>query len=231
MTALERRWQPLVDRFETFLDEPVRFRARFILALLVVPLVLSFAAPLWRIRLEAPQYPQGLEMHVYAYRLDGGHHGHDIDEINELNHYIGMRKLTRAEFADLDWIPFAIGVLGLLTIRAAAIGKVRTLIDLSVLTAYVSLFAFARFVYRLYVFGHDLDSHAAVTIEPFMPVVIGTKQVANFTTHSWPDWGSAGMGLFALGVIAVTIWHCRVGYVEAWKLKRVPAAEPGPARV
>jgi hypothetical protein len=216
MAAWEDRFQPLVDRFATFLDEPIRFRARFVLAALVVPLVFSFAAPLWRITLEAPQYPRGLAMYVYAHQIEGGHDGHDIEEINELNHYIGMRRLTRSEFADLDWIPFAIGALALLTLRAAAIGKVRSLIDLSVVTAYFSLFSFARFVYRLYVFGHDLDSRAAVTIAPFMPVVVGTKQVANFTTHSWPDWGSAGMATFAIGVLAVTAWHCRRGYVEAW---------------
>jgi copper chaperone NosL len=217
--------QPLVDRFEKFLDEPIRFRSRFVLAVLIVPLALSFFVPLWRISLEAPQYPRGLHMDVYAYKLEGGHGGHDIDEINELNHYIGMRRLTRAEFADLDWIPFAIGVLGLLTLRAALIGKVRSLIDLSVMTSYVTLFAFLRFVYRLYVFGHDLDPRAAVDIPPFMPVVVGTKQVANFTTHSWPEWGTLGMGLFACGVIAVTVWHCRVGYLEAWRRGKAAAVE------
>ncbi len=218
--TLHAKLQPLVDRFEAFLDEPIRFRSRLWLALLVIPLVLSFTQPLWRISMEAPQYPQGLHMDVYAYKLGAGHNGHDIDEINELNHYIGMRRISRAEFADLDWIPFALGVLGLLTLRAAVIGKVRALVDLSVLTGYVTAFALARFVYRLYVFGHDLDPHAAVSIPPFMPVVLGTRQVANFTTHSWPAWGTAFMVVFAGGVVGLTIWHCWVGYLEAWRSKR-----------
>jgi copper chaperone NosL len=214
--TLENKLRPLVDRFEAFLDEPIRFRSRILLALLVVPLVLSSASPLWRISMEAPQYPQGLYLDVYAYKLVGGHQGHDIQEINELNHYIGMRRITRSEFQDLDWIPFALGFLAILTLRAAAVGKVRSLIDLSVLTAYVGAFSLARFVYKLYVFGHDLDPHAPVNIAPFMPVVLGTKQVANFTTHSWPSLGTVLMSVFAGGVVAIAVWHCWVGYREAW---------------
>jgi copper chaperone NosL len=214
--TLETKLRPLVDRFEAFLDEPIRFRSRILLVLLVIPLVLSFTQPLWRISMEAPQYPQGLYLDVYAYKLGGGHDGHDIQEINELNHYIGMRRIERSQFEDLDWIPFALGFLTILTLRAAAIGKVRSLIDLSVLTAYVGLFSLARFVYKLWVFGHDLDPRAPVNITPFMPVVVGTKQVANFTTHSWPGPGTVFMSVFAVGVLLIAAWHCWVGYREAW---------------
>lgn len=214
---MTRPMQALVDRFERFLNDPLRFRSRIILALLVIPLVLSFRTPLWRISMEAPQYPQGLYMDIYTYKLTGGHDSHDITEINELNHYIGMRTINRAELSDLDWIPFALGLLAVLTLRVALIGNVRNLVDLSVLTIYVSLFALARFVYKLYVFGHDLDPHAPVRIPPFTPAILGTKQIANFTTHSWPHWGTAFMGVFALGVLVVTAWHCWVGYREAWR--------------
>ncbi len=206
----------LVDRFEDFLGTPIQFRSRILLALLVIPLVLSFTQPLWRIAMEAPQYPAGLYMDVYAYKLGAGHGGHDIDEINELNHYIGMQKIEQSSFADLNWIPFALGFIVILTLRAAVIGNVRTLIDLSVLTAYVTAFAFARFVYQLYVFGHDLDPHAPVNIAPFMPVVLGTKQVANFTTHSLPRSGSGLMGVFALGLFVITAWHLWAGYRQTW---------------
>jgi hypothetical protein len=39
-----------------------------------------------------------------------------------------MKKLDRADFTDLDWIPFAIGALALLALRVAAIGDVRALL-------------------------------------------------------------------------------------------------------
>ena len=78
-------FRSLVDRFEIFLNEPIRFGTRIALTLLVLPLLLTFTQPLWRITLHAPQYPAGLSMDIYAYKLTSGHDGHDVDEINELN--------------------------------------------------------------------------------------------------------------------------------------------------
>jgi copper chaperone NosL len=190
-------------------DQPLMPRTRLALFLLIVPVLLSYAFPIWQIRLKAPQYPDGLKMDIYSYKIEGGNGGQDINEINELNHYIGMRKLDRSQFADLDWIPFAFGILILLTLRQAVLGDLRGLIDLVVLTTYVSLFAFARYVYRLYVFGHDLDPHAAVKIPPFMPVVIGEKQLANFTTFGLPQVGTFLLALFAGGILLLSVLELR----------------------
>jgi hypothetical protein len=196
-----------LTRFYDFLDRPLAMWTRLPIALLVVPLVLSFSYPLWRISMEAPQYPNGLSLDIYAYTLEGGREGRDIQEINTLNHYIGMRRIERADFADLDWIPFALGLLAILTLRVAAIGNVRALVDLAVMVSYVLGFMGARFVYKLYVYGHELDPTAPVDIPPFTPVIIGTKQIANFTTHSMPQRGSYLLLGFSFGVIAITVWH------------------------
>lgn len=197
----------LFSRFYAALGQPVRGRARVILMALLIPLGASFFFPLWQIRMKAPQYPQGLSMYIYANHLTGGNGGHDVTEINNLNHYIGMMKIDQKTIPDLGWIPFAFGILALLALRCAAVGGIRDLIDLSALLVYVTCFFFARFVIMLYAYGHHLDSHAAVKIEPFMPVIFGTKQVANFTTHSYPHLGTLFVGIFALGVILTTAWH------------------------
>lgn len=181
-------------------EHPLRGRTRVILFLLIIPVLLSYWTPLWTIRLKAPQYPNGLSVEIYSYKIVGGHGGQDINEINELNHYIGMRKLERSEFTDLDWIPFVFGILVLLTLRQAALGDLRGLIDLVVLTAYISAFAFARYVLQLYLFGHNLDPSAPVRIPPFMPVVIGKKQLANFTTYGLPGGGTFLLATFAAGI-------------------------------
>lgn len=207
----------ILEKFYTFLQKPLLFPARIVLVLLVVPLVFAFTAPLWRISMNAPQYPNGLSMDVYAYKLQGGNEGQDINEINTLNHYIGMRKLDATAFADLDWIPFALGALALLTLRCAAIGTVRDLLDLFVMMSYVSVFAFGRFVYRLWVFGHELDPHAPVKVKPFMPVVLGHKTVANFETYSYPQLGSALMAVFSIGVIGLALFHLAYGYRQSHK--------------
>ena len=194
-------------RFQAFLDRPLFPSARAALAILTIPLLLSFTMPIWKISMVAPQYPGGLYMDIWTYKLEGGADGQHIKEINTLNHYIGMHGIDDAASADLGWIPFALGALVLIALRVAAIGNVRSLLDLTVLTSYVSLFAFGRFIYRLYVFGHDLA--------PTAPVKIGTKQIANFTTTSLPMAGSYGIGLFVTGLLAITAWHLLAGRLEA----------------
>lgn len=203
------------DNFFDFLDAPLRGRARLLLVALVVPLLLSFLFPLWQISMKAPQYPSGLYMDIYAHRVTGGNDGHDIEEINTLNHYIGMAKITREELRDLDWMPFGMVAMALLAWRAALLGNVRTLIDLSMIAAYISLVAFGRFVWMLWDFGHNLDPKAPVKVEPFMPVVFGSRQIANFLTHSMPQLGSVLMGTFTMGIWAMTLFYLWRGRRQA----------------
>ena len=190
------------ERFYTALGRPLAGRARIALVLLVVPLALSLGALLWKIHMVAPQYPQGLDLDIYAHTVEG-----DVQEINTLNHYIGMARIDRAALTDLDWMPFAIGALFLLTLRVAAIGNLRWLIDLTVVFLYFSIFSLGRFVYKLYAFGHNLDPQAPFAVEPFTPAILGTKQIANFTTTSLPGLATAYLGVFALGLLVLTGWH------------------------
>ena len=220
----------MLTKFYEFLSQPMIPWTRIVLVVLVIPLGLAFTAPLWRISMVAPQYPQGLYMDVYAYKLAGGNDGQDIKEINVLNHYIGMHKLDATASADLDWIPFALGGMALLALRVSALGTVRDLIDMVVVTSYVSAFAFGRFVYRLWVFGHDLDPHAPMRVKPFMPVIIGHRTVANFETYSYPQLGSFLLALFAVGVATLTLWHLVVGRKRARASLKATAAVPAAAR-
>ena len=203
------------DNFWDFLDAPLRGRARLLLLVLIVPLLASFAFPLWRISMKAPQYPEGLTMDIYSHKVVGGNDGHDVAEINVLNHYIGMHTITREELRDLDWIPFGLVAMALLALRAALLGNVRTMIDLSMIAAYVSAVAFGRFVYMLWDFGHHLSETAPVKVAPFMPVVFGSKKIANFWTHSMPQLGSLLMGAFTVGVWGITLWYLIRGRREA----------------
>jgi hypothetical protein len=200
-----------LSKFYAFLDRPLFPSARLVLLALVVPLALAVTQPLWRISMKAPQYPKGLHMDIYAHKVEGGHGGRDVAEINTLNHYIGMKKIDRAELKDLDWIPFALGFLVIFALRCAVIGNVRALLDLTVMTGYVSLFAMGRFVYKLYVFGHELDPEAPLKVEPFTPAIFGTKRIANFETTSAPQLGSVLIGVFVAGLVAVTVWHLVAG--------------------
>jgi hypothetical protein len=50
-------------------------------------LLITFFVPLWQIMLWAPQYPEGLSMKIWHNNLSG-----NVDIINGLNHYIGMKQ-------------------------------------------------------------------------------------------------------------------------------------------
>ena len=191
-----------IERFYDWLAEPLAGGSRLVLAFAVLPLALSFTAPLWNIHMVAPQYPKGLDLDIYAHTVEG-----DIQEVNTLNHYIGMAPIDRASLSDLDWIPFALGALALFTLRVAAIGDKRALVDLVVVFGYFSLFSLGRFYYRLYVFGHDLDPKAPFTVEPFTPAVLGTKQIANFTTTALPQAGTYWLGAFAIALAIALGWN------------------------
>jgi len=192
----------LSQRLNTILGRPLPGYSRILLLVLILPLLLAFHWPLWRIQMEAPQYPEGLSLHIFAHTVEG-----DIQEVNTLNHYIGMAAIDRSLLSDLDWIPFALGALFLLSLRLVAIGDVRGLVDLTVVALYFCAFSAGRFVYKLYVYGHNLDPRAPVTVDPFMPPVLGTEQIANFTVSSLPGPMSVLLGLFVGALLTLTLLH------------------------
>jgi hypothetical protein len=169
---------------------------------------------MWHINMKAPQYPEGLDLYIYSYKVDGGNDGNDVQEINVLNHYIGMAPLDRASLTDLDWIPFLFAAMIIFALRTAVIGKVSTMIDLLVMTTYAGLFGFGRLAYKLYTFGHNLDPRAPITVDPFMPVMWGQKQIANFLTEANPGLGTVYVAIFATGLTLLVLAHLFIGRQE-----------------
>ena len=181
---------------------PNSARALTLVAALLLGLL--YVTPLWSVRLVAPQYSEGLRLDMYAYQIVAGNNGQDLAEINTLNHYIGMKPIAQADFLEMKVLPFAIGVFALLALRSVVLGRIVTLVDLSVLFMYFGAFSLGSFVYRLYSYGHHLDPHAPMKIDPFMPVVMGSQQIANFVQTSLPLAGTVCMtGFLALLIVAL----------------------------
>ena len=172
------------------LDTPIGLLPRLLLVVAALCLLPTYFSPLWDMTMFAPQYPEGLRLHIYSYRLDGGNQGQDIREINVLNHYIGMRDLQASDFTEFKWMPFVLGALGLLFLRAAVHGQLAQLLDVAVIFLYFSLFSLWSFGYKLYRYGHDLAPNAAVQVPPFMPPMFGFQQIANFEVYSYPRAGT-----------------------------------------
>jgi copper chaperone NosL len=198
-----------LERSNRFLDVPLDLAPRAALVGAAVLLVLTLFLPLWNMTMFAPQYQGGLRLDIYTYGLQGGGKGQDLKEINLLNHYIGMRDLSNDDFTEFKWMPFAIGVLALLFLRAAVHGRVAPLVDSVVMFGYFGLFSLWSFGYKLYVYGHNLAPSAAVKLPPFTPPMFGFKQMANFEVYSYPAAGSylmAGTGLL-LGAALFIAWR------------------------
>jgi hypothetical protein len=199
------------EQLNRTLARPVAGGPRLLVVGAALLLVAVYFFPLWNMTMFAPQYPDGLRLDIYSYKLVGGNNGQDIPEINILNHYIGMRDLVTDDFTEFKWLPFTVGVLGLLYLRAAVMGTVGGLLDTLVLNLYFSLFALWSFGYRMYSYGHTLSPAAAVKVAPFMPPLFGGKQLANFEVYSYPQAAAYAMALSSLLLAAAFV----VGWRQA----------------
>ena len=201
--------QTLQQREQRFLDERTGVATRLMLLAAAALLVTTYFLPLWNLTMFAPQYPDGLRLDIYSHTLVGGNNGQDVKEINVLNHYIGMQDLVNESFTEFKWMPFVIGALGLLILRAAAHGTVVALVDVTMLFVYFSGFSLWSFGYKLYRYGHDLAPTAAVQVPPFMPPMFGYQQIANFEVYSYPRAASYAMAAVVLLLVAALVWTWR----------------------
>jgi hypothetical protein len=208
---LEATMPDVFQRFNNVLDRPLVVTSRGLTFLAALVLIPTFITPLWQMHFVAQQYPEGLNLYIYSHDLVGGDDGNDLTEINVLNHYIGMAELKPTDFTELKWIPLVIGLIGVLTLRAAVIGTLRSLIDVVVISVYFGAFSLWSFWYKLSYYGANLDSKASVTVEPFMPPIFGYKLVGQFGVWSYPALGTYLLGLFGLllMVAVVLTWRQR----------------------
>ena len=196
-----------------WLDRVLPPRARVLVLGAGILLMIACAFPLWRITMFANQFPEGLRLSIYSYKLVGGAGGADLEGINILNHYIGMRDIAAADFVEMRFIPFALGVFFLLALRTGVFARVRDLVDLTVLLLYFSVFSFGVFWYRMYTYGHQLNPEAPIKVAPFTPPLFGHQHLANFEIYSYPGLGTfllLAAGLVLIGLVGQSAW-------KAWR--------------
>lgn len=171
-------------------------------------LVALYFLPLWSIQLFAPQYPEGLGMRIRLTTVVGDRPT-DLQTINQLNHYIGMRPIEPDGIPELRYFPIVVGALIALGALAALLGKRRLVIGWLVGLASFGAAGIADFWRWSYDYGHNLDFEHAVIKVPgmtYQPPLIGTKQLLNFSASSWPAAGAwIALGAFALGVAALMV--------------------------
>jgi copper chaperone NosL len=177
--------------------------ALFLCGLLLIPVLFT---PIWRIDLAAPQYPEGLNLLIFANKLAG-----NVDIINGLNHYIGMKTLHTDDFVEFKVLPGIIIFFAALFILSALIANKKLMNTAFILFVLFGIIAMADFYRWEYDYGHNLDPNAAIIVPgmAYQPPLIGYKQLLNFGAYSVPDIGG---WLFILsGLILLLI------VVREWK--------------
>jgi hypothetical protein len=183
--------------------------SRLILAVAALALSLVYVLPLWHVALRAPQYPEGLGMYIAVNKVVG-EKPHDLANINNLNHYIGMKKIIPEAIPELRYMPILVGGLIGLGLLAALTGK-RPLLYLWVgLFAAGAVAGLADFYRWGYDYGHDLEPDAIIKIPgmSYQPPLIGSKQLLNFHADSWPAAG----GWVLVAALLTGFWLARQEY-------------------
>lgn len=190
-------------------------RARIITIICAVALGVSLLFPLWRIDLTAPQYPEGLGLKIYPHKIGG-----DVEIVNGLNHYIGMRTLHTEDFFEFIILPYLIGIFALFGLITAFVRKrwfFYTWVALFVVFGIIAMFDFYRWEYN---YGHNLDPNAAIIVPgmAYQPPLIGFKQLLNFGAYSFPDVG--GYIFIIVGLVLVVTASLE------WKKSKVISKNP-----
>ncbi len=176
-------------------------------------LVLSIFFPYWNITLHAPQYPKGLYIEVFVNKMEPMR---NVFEVDGLNHYIGMIKLTDAASIERTISVYAIPLVALLTLGTFFLhGFWRWFLRLPAIL-YPVIFAVDLFAW-LYYAGHSLDKHAPMSssIKEFTPKILGLGTIGQFKTEAefMSGFFIALAGSFI--ILGVTIWERRSRHATA----------------
>ena len=160
-----------------------------------------FVFPMWNIRLGAPQYPEPLGIDIHVNGLQGESE-FDIQNIDGLNHYIGMKVLPKSdemwEFSVFPKVVWFMAGLGVVIGFLGLIQKVPPAFFLAWFVIMSVLGALGIYDFNLWLidYGSDLDPNAILKlINPdgtpmqYNPPLIGHKKLLNFDAYSYPRAG------------------------------------------
>jgi hypothetical protein len=161
-----------------------------------------FIFPLWNIMLGAPQYPDPLGMNIFINGIKGVSE-FDLQNIDGLNHYIGMKKIPKPEqMWEFSTFPLVIGgmaFLGVLIGFLGFFGKIsyRWFLGWLILMSILGVLGMYDFNSWLVEYGTDLDPNAIMKMTKpdgtpltYEPPLLGSKKIMNFMAHSYPRLGA-----------------------------------------
>jgi len=186
----------------------------------ILPLAL-FLFPLWKITLEAPQYPTPLGMYIHINDFSDVN-PHDIKNINIMNHYVGMKYIPEA-IPEFKIFPMGIIITSVLGLIIGFFGNYKWFLGWFILMCVLSAAGLYDFYIWEHDYGHNLDPKAIMkftnpdgTIMGFQPPLFGTKDILNFKAHSYPQLGAFFLGIgMALSFVAFWVGKKRRSLVSS----------------
>ena len=180
------------------------------IAAALLPMLL-FVFPLWKITLEAPQYPTPLGMYIFINDFADAN-PHDIKNINLMNHYVGMKYIPDA-IPEFKIFPIGIAITTVIGLVIAIWARYRWYLYWFIMMVMVSTAGLIDFYLWEHEYGHDLDPKAIMkftnpdgSVMGFQPPFFGTKHILNFTAHSYPQPGAYCLaGGIVLGLVAFLV--------------------------
>ncbi len=177
--------------------------SKLLMAIGSLILITIYFVPIWFISLDAPQFPEGLGLYIYVNDIKG-FTPTDLESLNILNHYIGMKKIVPKEIPEFKVIPIVLGGLIALGLAFSFLKKNWTKllwIGLVFLGAIIGIYDYYLWGYD---YGHHLDPNAIIKVPgmAYQPPLIGGKQLLNIYAFSFPYWGA---GIILLSIILVIL--------------------------
>jgi copper chaperone NosL len=185
-----------------------------------------FYYPLWNIQLGAPQYPDPLGMNIYIHGIEGQEE-FDIQNIDGVNKYIGMKKIPKAEeMWEFNIFPKVILGMVILGVIIGLLGFFKIVnhkwfLGWFILMTILGILGMYDFNTWLLDYGTDLDPKAILKLTDlegnplsYKPPLFGTDKILNFTASSYPALG----GYMMFSGMALTLLAFFIGRKECKKL-------------
>lgn len=176
--------------------------------------------PIWSIQLEAPQYPEGIGLNIWVDTI-AGKEPQDLQNINGLNHYIGMREIVPDSIPELKLMPYFVGFLIATGLIVALFGNRRWLLGWLILFLALAVTGLVDFYLWEYDYGHNLNPDAPIKVPgmTYQPPLLGSKQLLNIKATSLPHIGFY-FALVSMGLAGWIWWNERPSDDEGSKKKQ-----------
>jgi hypothetical protein len=182
--------------------------------------------PLWNIMLGAPQYPEPLGMNIHINGIRGVSE-FDVQNIDGLNHYIGMRTLPKDEdMWEFSAFPVIVGLMIALGVLIGVLGYFKKVsykgfLGWFILMSVLGILGMYDFNAWMVDYGTNLDPNAIMKLThpdgtpmTYKPPLLGHVKMLNFDVTSMP---APGAWLMFVGM-SLTLVASYLG----WKASKSP---------